>query len=222
MTRVTRLVLIRHTETAQAALGRCYGRTEFALSREGIERATRIGEIFALVALGATYSSPLERARLTAERIVRHHTGEVTIDERLQEIDFGDFEGRRFSEIERDWPDAYAAWMRDPASVRFPNGEDFSDVRRRVGECVHQIVERHRGSTVVVVTHAGALRAMLAHVLLMPDVAAFRLAQHHGAINVVEFCEGAPVLRAMNVLVGTDADVDAIRAALGVHDWGVR
>ncbi|MBW4077095.1 MAG: alpha-ribazole phosphatase [Acidobacteria bacterium] len=222
MSRPTRLVLVRHTETAVEADGRCYGRTDIELSNDGMSHAHRIAEVLQAAPVAATYASPLRRSRQLAELIARTHDHGVRIDPRLQEIDFGDFEGRRYSDIEREAPAAYATWMAVPTSLRFPNGEDFADLRNRVSECATQIVDRHEGETVVIVSHAGAIRALLVHVLSMPDASAFRLAQRYGSINVIEFGDGWPILRVMNAVVGPGIERATARAIIGVDEWGQR
>ena len=215
----TRLILVRHTETVPEAAGRCYGRTDVELSPHGVSHATRIAEVLSDVRVAATYASPLKRSRRLAELVARTRGHDVVTDARLQEIDFGDFEGRLYGEIELDAPDAYATWMATPTSLRFPGGESFADLRVRVSECVGQIVDRHRGETVVVVSHAGALRALLVDVLSMPDAGAFRLAQRHGSINVVDVGDGWSMLRVMNAVVGP-GEAGAVRAAIGLEEWG--
>src|SRR5579872_5877695 len=74
-----------------------------------------------------------------------------------------------------------------PTEVRFPNGEAFSDMRVRVLRAVDAIRRAHEGQTVMVVSHGGVNRILIAHALQMPDHCLFRLAQGHAAINLLSF-----------------------------------
>jgi alpha-ribazole phosphatase/probable phosphoglycerate mutase len=157
---------------------------------------------------------------MTADLIAREQRRTVVIDARLQEIDFGDFEGRSYREIEHESPELFATWMATPTLMRFPNGEGFTDVRSRVSAAVTEIVARHEGETVALVTHGGVLRALLVQTLSMPDEAAFRLSQSYGALNVIEYLGDLPILRVMNTVVAGDGTCSSVLAALGIDSEG--
>ena len=117
----------------------------------------------------------------------------VEADDRLREIDFGEADGFGFDELP-------AALQHDlltsPTTVRFPGGETYGELRARVVEALGEITSRHE--RVAVVSHAGAIRAALATYLLMDESALWRLDQRLGALNVVEFADGVPLLRLLN------------------------
>ncbi len=136
----------------------------------------------------AVYTSPLERARRTAAAI-----GTPTADERLREIDFGEVEGLGFDELP---PELQSALLTEPTRTRFPGGETYGDLRDRVVAALDEIVARHRVAAVV--SHAGPVRAALATYLLMDEAALWRIDQRPGALNVVEFVEGVPLVRLLN------------------------
>jgi broad specificity phosphatase PhoE len=113
----------------------------------------------------------------------------------LREIERGEVEELPF--------DAYpaelqAALLSSPATVRFPHGESFADVGRRVVPALAEIVARHDGEAAAVVSHAGAIRAALAAWLELGGDGAFRLDQAPGAVNVVDWDEGRPFVRLVN------------------------
>ena len=97
-------------------------------------------------------------------------------------------------------PVFYAAWMATPTEVQFPGGESWREVRARVLAELDGVLARHAGETAVVVGHGGALRAILATCLEMPDDGVFRLDQRYAAVNVVEWIEDTPIVRLLNAL----------------------
>ena len=143
----------------------------------------------------AVYSSPLDRARRTAEQIASVHRLEPVIVDGLREIDFGEVEGLGLTTFR---PIYSAASLQNPTRVRFPGGESYRELQGRVVSALADVTARHEGETVVAVSHAGAIRAALAAWLLLPGEAVFRLDQRHAAVNVIEWHEGTPLIRVVN------------------------
>jgi broad specificity phosphatase PhoE len=182
-----RLLLVRHCEPVPESRGRCYGSLDFGLSEAGHTAARQITSPWPL---DTVVSSPRRRALETAASLA----ADVRVDDRLRELDFGELEGLTYEEVERTQPELYAQWMDAPTTVRFPGGESYADLRARVLEAIEDLE-----GTVAVVTHGGPIRAILAHCLRMPDDAIFRLAIDYGSRSVVEWLDGVPVVRAVNV-----------------------
>ncbi|HEY2936172.1 MAG TPA: histidine phosphatase family protein, partial [Gaiellaceae bacterium] len=122
-----RLLLIRHADPAEEARGRCYGSFDVGLSGRGREQARELAGALAGARLDAVYASPRRRALETAVALVP----EPIVDERLRELDFGEFEGRTYEEIAESHPDVYRRWMETPTEVRFPGGESYAELRSR-------------------------------------------------------------------------------------------
>lgn len=198
---VTTVLLIRHTEPAGWAKLVCHGALDVPLSDDGLIHARRIGDHLRDVRLDAVYSSPLERALSTAAPVAAPHSVSPKLREALAEIDFGAFEGRTFDEIAASHPDVYARWMREPATVRFPGGESFRDLRARVIDEVTRIRREHDGGSVAVVTHAGVIRAVLAEILRVDGGMIFRIDQSWGGMSSIEWVGDEPVVRSINVAV---------------------
>jgi alpha-ribazole phosphatase len=197
----TRLLLVRHTETDEAARGRCYGRLDVALSPAGIRQAEALGVALRVIPLGAVYSSPLVRALDTAAAIAAAQGLDPVVHPDLVELDFGEVEGLPYEQIAAERPELYRAWMQAPASVRFPGGESLDDLRSRVRGAAAEIRRRHPGEAVAVVGHGGVVRAVLADVLGLPDEGFFRLEQSFGGLSVVDWIEGVPIVRVVNAVL---------------------
>ena len=201
----TRLVLVRHGEPDESMHGRCYGSLDVPLSAAGLRRAAGVGEALRTHELDAVYSSPLQRAFDTARAVASAHGLEPVPREALRELDFGELEGMSHDEIASDYPELYRFWMDDPSAVRFPGGEALSDLRARVLPEVAGIRERHEGQAVAVVAHGGVVRVVLAEALELPGSAFFRLDQPYGAVSVIDWIEGVPVVRVAGAVLYSPA-----------------
>jgi len=201
----TRLVLVRHGEPDESMHGRCYGRLDVPLSAAGLRRAAAVGEALRGHEIDAVYSSSLQRAFDTARAVASAHGLEPIPRDALRELDFGELEGMSHEEIASEYPELYRFWMEDPSTVRFPGGEALSDLRARVLPEVAEIRERHEGESVAVVAHGGVVRVVLAEALELPDTAFFRLDQPYGALSVVDWIEGVPVVRVVGAVLYSPA-----------------
>lgn len=145
------ILLIRHTRVVGTA-GICYGRHEVQLADTFESELT---ELLAKLPghIAAVWSSPARRCRALAERVARHTP--VTIDTRLAELHFGQWEGRPWEELKGA---AVEAWMNDPWRVRPPEGETVPEMVARVRACRDEI-QKIPTRPVVVITHAGVIRA---------------------------------------------------------------
>lgn len=159
------IVLIRHA--AHADLGcRLSGRTPgIPLSATGRAQAEvlaqRLSDQFA-----AIQTSPVQRARETAEAISAVCDVPSKTADALQEIDFGDWTGQRFDELEGrlDW----SQWNRDRGSARAANGETMAEAQARIVGLIEQVARDHAGATVALVSHCDLIRAAIAHYLGLP------------------------------------------------------
>ena len=194
----TRIVLVRHAETEEAARGRCYGRLDIPLSPRGLLQAQALADVLAGLPFAALYSSPLARALDTARPIAAAQALAPIVLDALAELDFGEVDGLTYDEIEAERPELFRAWMDDPARVRFPGGESLADLRARVLPALEPIRARHDREAVAVVAHGGVIRVVLAEALGLADGALFRLDQAEGGVSVVDWLQGAPLLRALN------------------------
>lgn len=194
----TRLFLVRHGEPEEWARGVCCGRLDPGLSAAGREQAGRAASALARGGIDALYSSPCRRALETARAVVRATEGDVRVDERLREIDFGAFEGLTSEQAERRHPEAFRAWVSSPGTVRFPGGESWGDLRARVLPAVEAICACKEGRRVAIVAHAGVVRVVLANVLGASPDACFRIAVDHASITEMERLGGAWTLRSTN------------------------
>ncbi len=195
-----KLVLVRHAETEASARGRCYGSLDVGLSPTGRRQCEVLAGMLAPEPVEAVVSSDRQRAIETATAIAMPHGLDVRRDPDLRELDFGELEGRSYDEIAISLPQLYADWMTRPTEVTFPGGECYAELRSRSLAVVESLLETCRGRTVVVVTHGGVVRAILADVLDIPDERIFRLAVDPGSVSVIEWNDAEPIVRGLHRL----------------------
>jgi broad specificity phosphatase PhoE len=155
------LFLARHGQTDDNVEPiRVQGFTDTPLNDTGRRQAAELAERVAPMGFVSMWSSDLERARETAE-IVGDRIGlSVRLDPRLREANRGEWEGRRFIDIEREEPERYAAWRGAPAEFRFPGGESLRDQLDRVVATLSD-VRRSGELPALVVCHGGSIRVAL-------------------------------------------------------------
>ncbi len=198
--------LLRHGETAYNADGNRYcGHTDIDLTEKGLRQAQSVRARLNGIHLDAVYSSPLIRARRTAEVATGSGnvaTGSVNVqtDSRLIEVDFGSWEKKTREEFVAEDPRSWEAWSRDPEHQRAGNtGETGGEVVRRLDAFFDEMLDRHAGQTILVTGHNGTNRLYMAYKLGMPLQYYRRLFQENSAITLFELADdGAFTLRKLN------------------------
>jgi alpha-ribazole phosphatase len=171
------IYLIRHT-TPKIGKGICYGQSDIPLEE------TFDAEKNALLAglpeqLDAVYSSPLSRCYQLAELI--QGTQRITSDKRLLEMNFGDWEMKKWDLINEE---ELNPWMKDFVEVRVPGGENFVDLQKRVHDFTIELIEK-KLEKVAIVTHAGVIRCFVTFVVEMPLKNAFKISIDYASITKI-------------------------------------
>jgi len=149
----TRLILIRHGETDWNVQGRYQGQEDPPLNRRGRDQALRLAETLSGIPMDVLYSSPLARARETAQPLKERFKVPLHFETRLMEIHLGEWGGRLSAEVAVQDPDRHLRWEADAWSVTPPGGESLFEVRERVHAAADEIVRRHEGKTIGLVAH---------------------------------------------------------------------
>ncbi|MFC7715242.1 histidine phosphatase family protein [Nonomuraea recticatena] len=148
--------------------------------------------------LDVVVSSPLKRARRTAEAVAGLAGLDVEVDDDLRETDFGAWEGHTFTEIQRRWPAELAAWLADPTAAP-PQGESFTQVARRVEAARDRLLERYEGRTVLVVSHVTPIKTLLRLALMAPPEALYRMHLDLACLSLIDFyADGPAVVKSFN------------------------
>ncbi len=184
----TRILLVRHGATTLSAEDRFAGATDVELSDEGRMQARALGERLRGVSLAAVYCSPLRRTIETATLAAAAHGLEPAAIEGLREIDHGCWEGKTRAEVEAEFAEEYAAWEADPFTFAPRGGESGLNVLARALPVVRDLVVRHDGETILVVSHKATIRLVISS-LLGFDARGYRdrLDQSPACLNILDF-----------------------------------
>jgi alpha-ribazole phosphatase len=168
-----KLLLTRHGQTDWNIAGRYQGQSDIPLNQTGRSQAEGLAKRLSTETIHAVYASDLSRAADTAHKIIsmqQHtHSGHLAAalqrDARWRELSFGEWEGMNYKEMSAYSPDVFAKWMLDPQHVSTPNGETLGHLAERVHAAFVELKNKHKDETVLVVSHSGALQALLAFTL---------------------------------------------------------
>ncbi|WP_284639477.1 histidine phosphatase family protein [Paenibacillus silviterrae] len=194
--------LLRHGETLwNADRNRYSGRTDIPLSPRGEQQAEETAEGLEGLGFTAVYSSPLKRTLQTAEPLAIRSRLPIQQDERLIEIDFGQWEGVAAADIRERFASSWQAWTTDPGSTSAgETGETAAQVHARVLDFFTEKVKLHQGpnESVLVVTHDTLIRIFVAGMLGMPFRSYRRLRQNNAAVTVILTSEDGFILKHLN------------------------
>jgi len=154
---ITRLIAVRHGETAWNVDTRIQGQLDIGLNPNGLWQARRAGQALADEPVAAVYASDLSRAWQTALEIARPHGLEVRPEPGLRERAFGRFEGMSFAEIEATLPEQAKRWRERDPEFEPEGGESLLVFRERVTRVAASLAARHPGELVVLVAHGGVM-----------------------------------------------------------------
>ncbi|MBU6185526.1 MAG: histidine phosphatase family protein [Cyanobacteria bacterium WB6_1B_304] len=189
------LFFLRHGETVASQFGTYCGRLDIELTGSGLQMAEDFAQSYRSFNWVAVYSSPLQRAMATAHPLCQALG--ITIHQRpgLQEIFYGQWEGKTPTEVRRDFHTDYVKWLADPGWNSPTGGEKGIDIARRSSEVLEEIEQTHSHGNVLIVSHKATIRIMVC-TLLGIDIGRFRdrLNVPVAALSVVEMGERGPCL----------------------------
>ena len=156
----TKIILLRHGESLGNAIRAYLGHTDLDLSPLGYSQAEYTAEFFGEYKVDAIYSSPLIRAYHTAEPHARRRNMPITVLEGVKEIYLGDWEGLTHDKIMEGWEKEFCeGWRKNFGTFTPPAGESIISLGERIFEAILALARENRGKTVLVATHAAAIRS---------------------------------------------------------------
>lgn len=194
----TKIVLIRHGETAWNQEGRVQGLTDTSLNDTGVRQAESLALALKEERLNAIYSSPLRRALDTARVIAEQHGLQVQVEDDLREMDVGDMDGLTYKELRERYADFMKEWSENVSTLKMPGGEHISELQERAWQTIQDIVSKHPGATVAVVSHNFVIQSIICKALDLTLTNFRRLRQDLASMSVLEFGERGPVLLSLN------------------------
>lgn len=198
----TRILFVRHGQTpttGKTLPGRALGlHLSDAGRAQADAAASRIGTIDRI---HAVYASPLERTKETAAPISKALGLRTTIERGLIECDFGEWTGQELSKLVKlpEWGTVQKA----PSVFRFPGGESFVDMQTRMVSTVERLCRRHPGETIVCVSHADPIKALVAHALGTHIDLFQRIVISTCSVSVIQYTSAGPIVLAVNSTGGS-------------------
>ncbi len=185
------ILLIRHGETALNAESRFRGRFDVDLNDCGRQQAEALARSLPRsFPIGHIYSSPLKRCLETARPLATALGITVVAEPRLIDLDYGGWQGRLIAEVAEQFPQDYAAWLAGDLSFRFPGGEPLGAPAERLRSFLDDVIERHQGDVVAVVTH-NVLCQMATCLLTNTPPESFQSVRHDpGSVSVFRWRAG--------------------------------
>ena len=158
----TLIILVRHGECEGNVKGVFRGRTDFPLNKRGLVQAQDLAQELRSFPIKYVYTSPLSRARQTAEAIAQQCRTEIKVEEQFNNIELGSWEGRFKKEIAELYPREWELWVNNPEKLKVEDMETLYDVQKRAKACLDNLVSKHNGETLAVVTHRAVLKPLIA------------------------------------------------------------
>jgi probable phosphoglycerate mutase len=194
----TSIYLVRHGQTAWNKEEIFRGRTEVPLNGIGMREAELAGGYLKDKEIHVIYSSPLSRAWQTAQKIARSHSLEVQPLDGIIDMSFGRWEGHSLQEIQKNDGELYRQWREEPHLVRIPGGESLDEVRIRTMAALDEVIQKHPGKTLVLITHRVVNKVLICGILGLDNSHFWQIAQDTTAINLIQHRDGKYVLSLMN------------------------
>jgi len=195
---MTSIYLVRHGQTAWNREEIFRGRTDVPLDETGLRQAELAGQYFKGMEIHGIYSSPLSRAWQTAQKVAQFHRLKVESSEGIIDMSFGNWEGHAHQEIRKIDNETYHQWVESPHLVRLPGGESLDDVRTRALGTMEEVIRKHQGETLILVSHRVVCKVLICAILGLDNSHFWQIAQDTTAINLIQYKNGRYILSLMN------------------------
>ena len=195
------IIFLRHGQAKNNTDRILAGRTPgVPLTDTGIEQAEQTAELLKDMNISAIYSSPIQRAKHTAEIVGEHNSVDVTIDDRLIELDMGKFTGVPYDEIFTNHGNVFMKFYNGELEIAHNGVETFADVKKRVLGIVDHVIEKHPDENVVLVTHMDPIKAMLSTIVDLSPTNLFELIIANASLNIFREKDRKFSLSGINVM----------------------
>ncbi len=195
------IIFLRHGQAINNTQRILAGRTEgIPLTDTGIKQAEHTAELLEHMNVSAIYSSPIQRAKHTAEIVGKHNSLDVTIDDRLIELDMGKFTGMPYDEIFNNHGNVFMKFYKGELEIAHNGVETFADVKKRVLGLVDYVIEKHPDENVVLVTHMDPIKAMLSSIVDMSPTNLYELIIANASLNLFREKDRKISLSGLNVM----------------------
>lgn len=196
-----KLILVRHAVTSANEKGRLSGFADSTLSQLGEEQVYKLADYLKDIPIDKIYTSSSIRTQKTIDLISKSKGIDIEIIENLNELNFGDFDGYTFKEIEQKFPNEYLDLLNDGDNYRFPNGESLIESYNRVSKEIEFILKDTNSKgieNILVCSHAGSIRNIVSYLISRDYKNHWNYKIDNSSVSIVEVDNGFPVLTMLN------------------------
>jgi probable phosphoglycerate mutase len=195
------IIFLRHGQAKNNTDRILAGRTPgVPLTDVGIKQAEQTAKLLEDMNISAIYSSPIQRAKHTAKIVGDHNSVDVTIDDRLIELDMGKFTNIPYDEIFNSHGNVFMKFYNGELEIAHNGVETFADVKKRVLGIVDHVIEKHPDENVVLVTHMDPIKAMLSTIVDLSPTNLFELIIANASLNIFREQDHKFSLSGINVM----------------------
>lgn len=203
------IIFLRHGQAKNNTDRVLAGRTEgVPLTNTGIKQAENTAQLLEHMHISAIYSSPIQRAKHTAEIVGNENSLDVITDDRLIELDMGKFTGLPYDEIINSHGNVFMKFYNGELEIAHNGVETFSEVKKRVLGIVEHVIEKHRDENIVLVTHMDPIKAMLSTIIDISPTNLFELIIANASLNIFREKDQKFSLSGLNVMHPSRFDQD--------------
>tara|TARA_B100000609_G_C17162163_1_gene406789 strand:- start:202 stop:798 length:597 start_codon:yes stop_codon:yes gene_type:complete len=189
------VIFIRHGQAEGQDTGKVLGSTDMGLNETGFMQAKKLSSAIEAMNYSRIIHSPMLRVVETMNTALPNVSGQV-VDNRLREINFGDWEGLTFDEIRAIDSACADQWLDNDSDFQFPNGEKIADFFARVEDFASDL--RQMDGPVLIFAHGGVICHMISYFINLNYQNAFSLAIDHTSISRVKIFDSSAVLAELN------------------------
>jgi len=185
-----RLILVRHGQTIENKNEIWQGHLEGTLSKEGEEQAKKLSSRLGQDKIDMIYCSDLQRTRHTIKPFLARYKGPINYVEALRERNLGELEGLTTEKVM-----AYLDKNNLTLHSKLGTGESYADVRKRLANFYHQVLDKHEGETILFVTHGGSISQLITHLFKYPEDEFRKHVPQNAGVTEIHVKKGKPELK---------------------------
>lgn len=194
-----KIILVRHALTDDNKLSKLSGHIDSKISQEGKIQIKKITEFLKDEKINKIYTTTSSRTKETVKDLAKINSIQIKECKNLKEINFGDFEGKDFKEIQKNYPDEFNQMIKEGYEYTYPNGESLIDCYKRVSKEIKAILgEANDNDTILICSHAGTIRNILTYLISNTFEYHWNFKIDNASVSVIEVDNGFAVINKLN------------------------
>ncbi|MCY3854513.1 MAG: histidine phosphatase family protein [Thaumarchaeota archaeon] len=198
---MTTIILLRHGQainnTKRILAGRSNG---INLTAEGVDQARNIAELIRPLNISAIYSSPIQRAKKTAEIVAATNSIDYFTDSRLIELEMGEFTGMKYENLFSKYGNVFLKFYEGDPEIAHHGVETFHEVKNRISDIVNFVSKKHLDQKVLLVTHMDPIKAMISNVVEIKPKSLFELVVANASLTIINNDHNKLSILAINLM----------------------